>query len=157
MDVEGCLREGFLQRMKVERDLIEKEFKEAKYDLGKAERALEEGDFKWSIVKSYYSMFHAARAVLFSLGFKERRHFAIRVVLEDLSAKGELENRFISDFSAALGAREDADYRYTYSQETANYLLKAAGDFLARMKKLTRRRGHNVGGIKKRLKEEGVI
>lgn len=139
MDVESCLREGFLQPIKVERDLIEKEFEEAKYDLGKAERAVEEDDFKWSIVKSYYSMFHAARAVLFSLGLKERRHFAIRVVLEDLSAKGKLENRFVSDFSAALGAREDADYRYTYSQETADYLLKAARDFLVRMKKLARR------------------
>jgi uncharacterized protein (UPF0332 family) len=139
MDVESCLKEGFLQPIKMERDLIKKEFEEAKYDLGKAERAFEEDDFKWSIVKSYYSMFHAVRTVLFSLGLKERRHFAIRVVLEDLSAKGKLENRFVSDFSAALEAREDADYRYTYSQETADYLLKAAGDFLVRMKKLARR------------------
>jgi len=139
MDVESCLREGFLQPIKVERDLIEKEFEEAKYDLGKAERAVEEDDFKWSIVKSYYSMFHAARAVLFSLGLKERRHFAIRIVLEDLNAKGKLESKFVSDFSAALGAREDADYRYTYSQETATYLLKAAGNFLTRVKKLARR------------------
>jgi len=140
MDIESCLREGFLQQIKVERDLIGKELGEAKYDIGKAKRALEEGDFKWSIVKSYYSMFHAARAVLFSLGFKERRHFAIRVVLEDLNMKGKLESKFISDFSAALGAREDADYRYTYSQETATYLLRAAGDFLARMKRLTKSR-----------------
>ncbi|MBA7501521.1 hypothetical protein ES706_00092 [subsurface metagenome] len=139
MDVESCLLEGFLQRIKVERDLIEKELKEAKYDFEKAKHAIEEGDFKWSIVKSYYSMFHAARAVLFSLGLKERRHFAIRVVLEDLNMKGKLESKFISDFSAALGAREDADYRYTYSQETAAYLLRAAGDFLARMKRLAKK------------------
>ena len=139
MDIESCLREGFLQKIKVERDLIEKELEEAKYDSGKAKRAFEEGDFKWSIVKSYYSMFHAARAVLFSLGLKERQHFAIRVVLEDLNAKGKLESRFISDFTAALGAREDADYRYTYSQETAAYLLRAAEDFLARMKRLAKK------------------
>ncbi len=138
MDIESCLRDGFLQRMRVERDLIEKELEEAGYDLGKAERALDEDDFKWSIVKSYYSMFHAARAVLFSLGLRERRHFAIRVVLEDLTAKGKLESKFVSDFSAALGAREDADYRYTYTQETATYLLGAAGDFLAKMKKLAK-------------------
>lgn len=125
-----------MQRIKVERDLIEKELEEAKYDLEKAKHAIEEDDFKWSIVKSYYSMFHAARAVLFSLGLKERRHFAIRVVLENLNMEGKLESKFISDFSAALGAREDADYRYTYSQETAAYLSRAAGDFLAGMKKL---------------------
>ena len=138
MDVESCLREGFLERVKVEADLVKKELGEAGYDLGSAERALKEGDFKWSIVKSYYSMFHAARAVLFSHGLKERRHFAIRVVLEDLSTKGKLESKYISDFSAALAAREDADYRYTYSQETAQYLLRAARGFLARMKKLVR-------------------
>ncbi len=138
MDIESCLREGFLRRIKVQRDLIDKELEVAGYDLSRAEHALEEGDFKWSIVKSYYTMFHAARAVLFSLGFKERRHFAIRVVLEDLNARGKLESKFVSDFSAALGAREDADYRYTYSQEAAAYLLKAAGDFLTRMKKLAR-------------------
>ena len=127
-----------MQRIKVERDLIEKELEEAKYDLERAKHAIEEDDFKWSIVKSYYSMFHAARAVLFSLGLKERRHFAVRVVLENLNMEGKLESKFISDFSAALGAREDADYRYTYSQETAAYLLKAAVDFLARMKRLTK-------------------
>ena len=127
-----------MQRIKVERDLIKKELEEAEYDLGKAEHALDEGDFKWSIVKSYYSMFHAARAVLFSLGLKERRHFVIKVVLEDLNAKGKLEGKFISYFSAALMAREDADYRYTYTQETAAYLLGAARDFLARMKKLAK-------------------
>lgn len=138
MDIESCLREGFLQRIKVERDLIEKELGEAEYDLDKAEHALEEGDFKWSIVKSYYSMFHAARAVLFSLGLKERRHFAIGVVLQDLNAKGKLESKFISDFSAAIEAREDADYRYTYSQETAVYLSEASRDFLAKMRGLVR-------------------
>lgn len=138
MDIESCLREGLLQRVKVEPDLVGKELGEARYDLDRAGRALEEGDFKWSIVMSYYSMFHAARAVLFSLGLRERRHFAIKVVLEDLSAKGKLESKFISDFSAALGAREDADYRHTYSQETAAYLLRAAGDFLARMRALVR-------------------
>ena len=127
-----------MQRIKVERDLIEKELEEAKYDLERAKHAIEEDDFKWSIVKSYYSMFHAARAVLFSLGLKERRHFAIRVVLENLNMEGKLESKFISDFSAALGAREDADYRYTYSQETAAYLSRAAGDFLAGMKRLTK-------------------
>lgn len=138
MDIESCLREGFLQRIKVEKDLVEKELKEAKYDLNRAEHALEDGDFKWAIVKSYYSMFHAARAVLFSLGLKERRHFAIRVVLEDLNLKGKLESKFIADFSAALVGREDADYRYIYSQETATYLLRAAKDFLSKMKTLAK-------------------
>jgi uncharacterized protein (UPF0332 family) len=138
MNIEDCLREGFLEKIKPERDMIEKEFKEAEYDFKRAEDALGEKDIKWSIVMSYYSIFHAARALLFSLGFKERRHFAIGVVLEDLVKKGKLKSRFVSDFHAAMSAREDADYRYTYSEETASYLIDAAKEFFDTMKNMVK-------------------
>src|SRR3989344_6585096 len=99
-----------------------------------AENAIGSEDFKWAIVKSYYSMFHAARALLFSLGLKERRHFAVEIVLEELNRKGKLESRFIADFLAAMSSREDADYRYTYSKETAIAVFEAAENFLKEMK-----------------------
>ncbi|MCD6476886.1 MAG: HEPN domain-containing protein [Candidatus Aenigmarchaeota archaeon] len=138
MNIEDCIKEGFLQKVEPKKDVIKKEFKEADYDLEKAVVALEEKDFKWSIIKSYYSMFHSARALLFSLGLKERRHFVIRIVLEDLYKKGKLEGKYVSDFNAALSGREDADYRYTYSEETAIYLIEAARNFLNKMKQMVK-------------------
>ncbi len=81
MNVQECIEQGYLRRVEPDRILIEKEMKEADYDLERANHALEEKDFKWCIVKSYYSMFHAAKAVLFSLGLKEKKHFAVQVVL----------------------------------------------------------------------------
>lgn len=136
MDIKECLNKGFLRKIKSNPDLIKKEFKEAEYDLNKAEHALEENDFKWCIVKSYYSMFHAARAVLFKLGLKERRHFAIQIVLENLVKEGKLENIHLEYFSAALESREGADYRYEYSNEIAKYIIENAEKFLSRMKQL---------------------
>ena len=64
-------------------------------------------------------MFHASRAVLFSLGFREKRHFAVQVVLEDLNKKGKLESIYLEYFGAAMEAREGADYRYVYSENIA--------------------------------------
>ena len=90
--------------------------------------------FKWSIIQSYYSMFHAARAILFSLGFKERSHFAIAVVLEDLVKKKKLESRFVNDFKAGVFTREEADYEAEYSQERAKSLFKIAEEFNKRMR-----------------------
>ncbi len=98
MDIEGCIREGFLARISPDSELVTKEFAEADYDLKAAEKAWEDKDCKWCIVKSYYCMFHAARAVLFGLGLREKRHFAIGVVLEDLNKKGKLESSFVNDF-----------------------------------------------------------
>lgn len=130
------LQKGFITKIKPDKKLVEKELKEANYDLERANVALEQKDFKWSIIKSYYSMFHAAKAILFSLGLKERRHFAVGVVLEELSAEGKLKSKIINDFKASMSAREEADYRYIYSEETARYLVDVAEEFLEEMKKL---------------------
>ncbi|MBI2126704.1 MAG: hypothetical protein HYU02_05250 [Thaumarchaeota archaeon] len=52
MDIEGCIREGFLARIKPDSELVAKEFAEADYDLKAAEKAWKDEDCKWCIVKS---------------------------------------------------------------------------------------------------------
>ena len=136
MDIQDCLRERFLIKIKPASDLIEKELAEAAYDFEKAEKAFSDEDWKWAVVKAYYCMFHAARAVLFKLGLREKKHFAVGVVLEDLNKKGKLEIKYINDFNAALSSREDADYHYIHSKEAAEHSLEIAEDFLDRMKRL---------------------
>lgn len=138
MNLKEALDEKYIVRIKPSEDLVKEEFEEAKYDLEKSEASFEEGDYKWSAVKSYYSMFHAARAVLFKKGFREKRHFAVVVVLEDLAFKGLLEYKYVDDFEAALEVRKDADYRNTYSRDNAAYILDIAKEFLERMKKLVK-------------------
>jgi len=143
MRIEELLEKGFLTKIKKDPKLVKKELREAEYDLEKARLSLEQKDFKWSSIKAYYSMFHSARAVLFSIGLKDRRHFAVGMVLEELSKRGKLEVRFIDDFRAGMSAREDADYRHVYSAETAEYIVDVAGDFLKRMKKLIKNQKQN--------------
>lgn len=136
MGIKECIEQGFLAKVKPSLDVIEKELKEATYDFERAQQALEEEDFKWCIVKAYYAMFHVAKAVLFALGLKERRHFAIGVVLGELNKRGKLEIKYVNDFMAAASSREDADYHYLYSKDIANHCLEIAKDFLDRMKML---------------------
>ena len=136
MNIRECLEQGFLKRIPLDKKLIMKEFHEADYDLEKSEKAFQEGDFKWSIVKSYYAMFHAARAILFSLEYLEKRHFAIQVILEELHKQGKLESKYVNDFGAAISSREGADYHYSYSKETAAHSLMIAKEFLKRARRL---------------------
>ncbi len=119
-------------------DYTKHQFDQSVLDLDRAENSLEESDFKWSIVQSYYSMFNAARAVLFKLGFRDKKHYVIVSVLDELSKLGKLESKYVDDFSASMRSREDANYRATYSEETANFILEVAKEFLARMKKLVK-------------------
>ncbi|MHA1794792.1 MAG: HEPN domain-containing protein, partial [Promethearchaeota archaeon] len=93
-------------------------------------------DFKWAIIKSYYAMFHAAKALLFSVGLKEKRHFAVQIALEELSKKGKLKAIHVVNFSAAMEAREDADYRYKYSKEMVEDIMENAKKFIKEIRSM---------------------
>jgi len=138
MDIEECIEKRYLLREKPSKDLIDKELAEADYDLSKATKRFAEQDFKWAIVASYYAMFHSARAVLFKLGYREKRHFAVAVVLENLNKEGLLEKRFVDSFKAAMSSREDADYNYTYSEDSARHIVGIAEGFVKQMRLLPR-------------------
>jgi len=136
MDVEECIEAGHLQRFAFKKEYAEKEWRECAVDLREAEDRLRAGRYKWATISVYYSMFHAAKAVLFRLGLREKAHYAIGVVLDDLVKRGKLESLYANDFKAAMDARESADYRYTYSKETAEHLVKIAREFIGEMKRL---------------------
>ena len=136
MNLRDCVEKGYLIKEKVSKDLIIKEFNESDYDLASAKNAVEGLDYKWAIIKCYYSMFHAAKAICFSLGYREKKHIALLIMLEELNKQGKLEQEFLNFFRAAIDSREGADYQYTYSAEIAQHNLKIAVLFNSRMKRL---------------------
>ena len=136
MNINSCIEKGFLIKSEPDIELSNKELKEADYDLKSAEKAFEDKDYKWCIVKCYYSIFHSAKALLFKIGYIEKKHIAVVVVLEDLNKKGKLESKYLNDYKAAFSSREDADYSYTYSKETAQYDLEIAEEFSKKIEKL---------------------
>jgi uncharacterized protein (UPF0332 family) len=69
-ELTRLLRQRKLLRIRADRKMALKEMEAASYDLTRARRSLDDEDAKWAIVKAYYAMFHAARALLFSMGFQ---------------------------------------------------------------------------------------
>ncbi len=136
MNVKQALEKGALRKIKPARDIIEKELREAEHDLKKAKENLNEDEPKWSTIQAYYSMFHSARALLFSLGYKERSHAALVAVLEEQVNEGKMEQSQLDDFKAAMNARESADYHYSYSLDTAKLLIESAEEFYNKIKKI---------------------
>lgn len=136
MNIKDCLEKGYLTKEGTQEDLIEKELKESGYDFSQAKKAFAEKDYKWAIIKTYYSMFHAGKAVCFKLGYREKKHFALLIVLEELNKEGKLEAEYLHYFEAAADSRESADYRYTYSRDTAEHSLKIAALFNQRIRSL---------------------
>jgi uncharacterized protein (UPF0332 family) len=145
MSFQECLGKRLLVRIKPDPELAEKEFITAEEDLEEAKHTKGvDKNFKWAIVQGYYSMFHAAKAILYLIGLKEKSHRCLASVLDELSAKGLVESMVVEQFKSCMEARENADYRHVYSEEEANRVVTAAEGFLGEMRKLSTKIKPNV-------------
>jgi len=119
-ELKRLLEERKLLKIKPDRKMVTKEVKGAEYDLGRARRSLEEKDFKWATVQAYYSMFHAARALLYSEGYREKSHTALRIAVKELfEASGKLSSELLRTFEDAMLLREESDYGLEFSESNS--------------------------------------
>jgi len=119
--------------------MIEKELAVAESDLAAATGSLKQADHKWATVQGYYSIFHAARALLFARGYREKSHRGLQAMLRGLYSD-EIPQRMFDDFREAMILRESADYGLVSSMEGAEDVLGRAEEFLKRAKALLRDR-----------------
>ncbi len=129
------LEERRLIKISVDRKLVLKEIEGAISDLEEAKDSLSRRKFKWATIQGYYSMFHAARALVYSRGFREKSHYALLVALKELF-KNQLELEFIQNFEEAMSLREEADYDLVFSEEGATSIIKNAEKFLKKVKEI---------------------
>jgi len=128
-----------LVRSRLGEDAIEKELKGATYDLKRARVSLAESDYKWATIEAYYSMFHAARALLYVAGYRERSHAALLVALGELYVKaGRLAQSELDNFDNAMNLRQEADYSLSFSEESARRVADDAETFIGAATALTR-------------------
>lgn len=127
------LGERRLTKIKPDRKLVLKEMKGAEMDLETARKSLQDGNFKWATIQGYYSIFHAARALLYSKGFREKSHYALLVAIRELF-RDELDLSLIQGFTDAMNLRQTADYGLTFSEEGAIDVIKTAEKFLLKTK-----------------------
>lgn len=136
MDLEEALKKGVIEKVEVDENLVVKENTEAENDKNKARENYEKADYKWSIISAYYSMFHKVKALMFSEGYKEKGHLAVLVFLDEMIKEGRVEGKYKNYFMAAKEAREDADYRYSYSKERAEETLRYCEEFNNKIDKI---------------------
>ena len=83
MNVNDCFKKGLLKRNDFPEKIIGKEIENSKKHLKNASQCLEEGMLDLAVVSVYTAMFHAARAILFKDGIKERSHICVMIYLKE--------------------------------------------------------------------------
>ena len=119
------------------KELVSRELDAAKDDLCEARDRLSKGRFKYATITAYYSMFHAARALLYHEGYREKSHYYLLVAVEALYVgEKKLSPELARDLRNAMILREEADYHSEFSESGAKAILNSAERFLEAAKRL---------------------
>ncbi len=133
------MERGLLRRVVPSREKGLLSIKRAEEWLSEARKTLEFGSYRSSLIASYMAMFHAARALLFKDGWREKSHYCIARYLEELYVKtGKLDGKWVEllDRMRELRHEDQYDVVYTPEREEAEEALKIAEEFTGIMKAL---------------------
>ncbi len=76
-------------------------------------------------------MFHAARALIYSRGYREKSHYCLAVALRTLFINESLMGaQSVHDFLNSMNLREAADYEAEFSQSGAKAVIGSAERFI---------------------------
>ena len=108
MNAEGCRESSFA------------ELALADEELGSAESLLQAGFERVSLTRSYFAVFHAARARLYASGFEPRSHAGVHHLFNLHFVKTERFEAGASRLLARLQKyREEADYSHAFVVDSA--------------------------------------
>jgi uncharacterized protein (UPF0332 family) len=133
--LEDCLREGKLRRIPPSRQGAEGSMRAAQMWLEEAERSLKAGASSSSVLASYLSMFHSARAILYLDGYREKSHYCVARHLERHVAAGRLEARWVDLLDHYREQRHESQYRFNFviTAAEAEASLASSREFVDRM------------------------
>jgi uncharacterized protein (UPF0332 family) len=114
--------------------LVKKEVSDAQSDLFDAKTGYDNKRYKWSTIQAYYAMFHAARALIYSEGYREKSHYCLAVALRALFAdENKIDAQLVRDFLNAMNLREAADYESHFSEAGAKAVIASADRFIEKV------------------------
>lgn len=137
IEFEECLKKQKIREFTRGKSLVEKELKTAEEDLKAGKKSVDDGNYKWSTIQFYYSIFHSARALLYAKDLREASHYCLIVAIKTLYVeKNLLPINLIEALQTAKRLRESADYYDSWSREGAERLSESAELFLKKAKEI---------------------
>lgn len=137
LEFQKCLENKKIRSFPKGKTLVSKELEIATEDWKAAKESLTKKNYKWSTIQSYYSMFHAARALLYNQGYRERSHYCLVVGIRELYVnKNLLSHTLVEALQLGKTLRENADYYADFSQTGAENMLDKAKEFLEKTKEI---------------------
>jgi uncharacterized protein (UPF0332 family) len=136
--LDECYERGLLRKVAASNDKAMQSLAQAREWVTEAGYDCDAGSLRSALMAAYMGYFHAARAVLFRDGVREKSHYCIGVYLESYREKGLLEDEWVLQFDHMRGLRQNDQYSLEARPAPAEVrqAVADAGKFIKRMELL---------------------
>ena len=132
------MRKGLLRKMEPSRENGIRSLDLAREWLGESDVSIRSGAVHSAISAGYQAMFHAARAVLYVDGYREKSHYCVSRYLERYVESGELGKEWVGFLDRVRDIRHSDHYdlNFVNTSEDAVNVNGIARSFIERMDRL---------------------
>ncbi len=146
--VEECFEQGLLKKIRPNLNYAEQSVKQADHFLDEAEELIESNIKDMAFIALYNASFHAARALLFRDGIKERSHYCVCKYIEEKYQMQELITMQQSIILDSLRSKRN-DIQYSLEQpeieEDLNEIFEEVANFIERVKEIIKKERKPLG------------
>jgi uncharacterized protein (UPF0332 family) len=139
--LEECYERGLLRKVPASEEKARLSLAQAREWIREAEQDCEAGALRSGLIAAYMGYFHAARALLYRDGVREKSHYCIGVYLESYREKGLLEDGLVLQVGGHIrGLRQNDQYSLDARPAVAEVrqALFDAAHFIDRMEQLVK-------------------
>jgi uncharacterized protein (UPF0332 family) len=136
--LDECYERGLLRKVPASQEKALLSIVQAREWIIEAQQDLDADALRSGLIAVYMGYFHAARAVLYRDGIREKSHYCIGIYLESYQKKGLLEDEWVLQFDHMRGLRQNDQYSLD-ARPTKAEVRQALGDaerFIKRMELL---------------------
>jgi uncharacterized protein (UPF0332 family) len=136
--IDECYERGLLRKVPASNDKAMQSLAQAREWVVEAGYDCDAGALRSALMAAYMGYFHAARAVLFRDGVREKSHYCIGIYLEYYREKGLLEDEWVLQFDHMRGLRQSDQYSLDARPTLAEVRQSVidAGIFIDRIERL---------------------
>ncbi|MFH1588040.1 MAG: HEPN domain-containing protein [Candidatus Diapherotrites archaeon] len=136
IEFNECIEKGLLRKVPGSKEKALQSIEMTKELLQEATENFEEKRINSTVIISYLAMFHAARAILFKDGFREKSHECLIKYLEEKHP--EINSAFIEKLEKYKNERNKTQYDITHrpTEEDAEEMLEFAEKFTEKIEEL---------------------
>lgn len=136
--LDECYERGLLRKVRPSAQKAASSLEQARIWLREAQITLQAGAPRSALVAAYMTYFHAARAVLYRDGVREKSHGCILLYLESYAHRGLIDTRWIEMFDRIMSLRHEDQYQLGPEPLSGEIelLVQNAEPFISTMKEL---------------------